>query len=466
VGGDRRPSLNEESDGAAAASRSGRLRELFSPVAVAILVFALAVRLALVPLVDLPLQGVSDPHLFFAIARSISRGDGYPPGLGLLKTGSRDNPSAARPPAYPLFLASAIKIGGPGANRARTAQALALGALLVALIGILGWQLWGRRIGLWSMGIAAAYPPFWVIGTTLMSEALLLPLMVAALAAAVQQRRSERKILWAVVVGVLVGLMALTRPNALIVVFAFALAAWSRPRSARSAIPALTLILVTLVTIVPWSIRNAVVFHAFVPLSTQSGFLLAGTYNPTSAADSANWLAWRPPFLDPATGRDLQRKAGKLNELGLDRDLRRRAYDYILDHPLDVPRAGFWNTYRMAGLSLSWNTGSAVIVDLAGHRWLNRLNVGGFWILAALALVGGALTGRRSRPPALVIAVPALFYVSAVFVNGELRFRLPVDVCLIFLAAIAADRVVGSRVVSGAGADANDARTRGIAPAS
>jgi 4-amino-4-deoxy-L-arabinose transferase-like glycosyltransferase len=410
--------------------------------------------LALVPLVDLNLDPGTDPPLYFTIARSISHGDGYPPGFGTLKKGSRDNPSAARPPAYPLFLAVAIKVAGQRVNRVRAVQAVVLGTLLVALIGILGSQLWGRLAGLWAMAIAAAYPPFWTIGTTLMSEALLLPLMVAALAAGVQQRRSERRLLWAVVVGVLVGLMALTRPNAMIAAIPLALAAWPRPRSARSAIPAAALTLATLATIAPWSIRNAVVFHAFVPLSAQSGFLLAGAYNPTSAGDSDNRFAWRPPFVDPGTGADLRRNAGRLNELDLDRHLRRRAFDYIASHPFDVPQAGFWNNLRMVGLSSPWSTNPWLIADLGGHRSLARLNVIGFWVLAALALVGASLTRGGRWPPAFVVAVPLLLYLTAVFVNSESRFRLPVDVFLILLAAVAAERLVSRGRRSRAGAEA------------
>ena len=38
-------------------------------------------------------------------------------------------------------------------------------------------------------------------------------------------------------------------------------------------------------TVAPWTIRNYDTFHAFVPVSTQFGSALAGTYNSEAKAD-------------------------------------------------------------------------------------------------------------------------------------------------------------------------------------
>ena len=59
-------------------------------------------------------------------------------------------------------------------------------------------------------------------------------------------------------------------------------AAPRRPRSL--AAPAL-LLATTALTILPWTIRNAVVMHRFIPVSDETGITLVGTYNPASAAD-------------------------------------------------------------------------------------------------------------------------------------------------------------------------------------
>src|SRR5262249_31393874 len=62
-------------------------------------------------------------------------------------------PTAFRPPAYPVFLAGVYEVFGTGIHRveaARIANAF-VGAGIVALIGVLAYQLWDRRTALVAM---------------------------------------------------------------------------------------------------------------------------------------------------------------------------------------------------------------------------------------------------------------------------------------------------------------------------
>ncbi len=70
------------------------------------------------------------------------------------------------------------------------------------------------------------------------------------------------------------GLAILGRANAIILVLPLAAAVWKgwRPGARRCAWS-------RRLTVVPWTIRNYETFHAFVPVSTQFGTALAGTYN-------------------------------------------------------------------------------------------------------------------------------------------------------------------------------------------
>src|SRR6201992_2770811 len=47
-------------------------------------------------------------------------------------------------------------------------------------------------------------------------------------------------------------------------------------------------------TVLPWTIRNAIVMHRLIPVSDESGMKMVGTYNPTSAA--AHPVPWRWHF--------------------------------------------------------------------------------------------------------------------------------------------------------------------------
>jgi 4-amino-4-deoxy-L-arabinose transferase-like glycosyltransferase len=88
------------------------------------------------------------------------------------------------------------------------------------------------------------------------------------------------------VAGVLAGLMILTRANAATLLAPLTVAVWdARPRwSWRALAPPAALVAVALLTMAPWTVRNAVEFGSFVPVSTQLGTVLAGTYNDAKQA--------------------------------------------------------------------------------------------------------------------------------------------------------------------------------------
>ncbi len=155
---------------------------------------------------------------------------------------------------------------------ARIAQAI-VGTVVVALIGLLAAQLAGAMVGLVTLGLAAVYVPLVTVGGAVMSEPLFAVFMLAALAAALQHRRSRHRYRYALLAGVLGGLAILTRANALVLLLPLAVAVWDvRPRLSRAALgPPLVLCVVALLTVTPWTVRNARVFHTFVPVSTQLG---------------------------------------------------------------------------------------------------------------------------------------------------------------------------------------------------
>ena len=68
-----------------------------------------------------------------------------------------------------------------------------LGALGVALIGILALQLWGRAAGLVATVLAAIYVPSILVGAAIMSEQLFVVLMLAALVLGDLQRGSPHR---------------------------------------------------------------------------------------------------------------------------------------------------------------------------------------------------------------------------------------------------------------------------------
>jgi hypothetical protein len=200
----------------------------------------------------------------------------------------------------------------------------------------------------------------------------------------------------------------------------------------------------------PWTIRNARTLHHFVPVSTQLGSALAGTYNDDARTDRDNPASWRS-LRHVASYQDLVGDLAHTNEAVLEKQLRHRAERYVLDHPTYVAVVAFWTTVRafdLGGLDWAKHTARTVSID---STWALR-NVRCFWLFAVLALAGAFTTAAR-RTPWFVWAFPALMYLSVVFLVIETpRYRTPMDPFIVMLAALAlvaaGRRVVARRAAS------------------
>lgn len=409
-------------------------------VALGLLALALAIRVAVVVATPDPtLQ--ADPADYQRHAVSIADDWSYPPA-----TRAFDGGTAYRPPGYPVFLGMVYKLTpGESLTTARLAQAL-VGTLTVGLVGLVAWQLFGPRPGLAATGVAAVFPSMWMIGNALLSEVLLAPLVLAAVAAALRYGRDPR-LRWIALAGVLTGLATLTRQNAVLMVVPIALACFppAARRISRGGLrAAAVLVAATALTIAPWTLRNAVELDSFVPVSTQDGFTLAGTYNDAARNQErwpAAWVRWFdvPENLAAVRGVDN-------TEVAWNGALRERAIDYAADNPGYVAKVAWWNLRRD--------------FDAAGRDWIRAeltisatqdladLELISFWLVALLALAGAATRAVRAGPvwPWLVPVTMAL----TVFIVGYLRFRAPIDPFLAILAGLGfvalLDRVRGRGV--------------------
>src|SRR5215218_4315515 len=252
-------------------------------VAFALLAAALLLRLAFV----LATPGYvprHDDRDYDRLACGLVAGEGYTragpatPARGC-GDGDTGRPTAFRPPGFPTFLAAVYTVSDPlGIERwtaARVAQAI-LGSAVVALLGLVAWQLFGRRTGLVAMALGAVFPPGIVLGGSLLTETLFVALMLAAIAAVLADRKAGGDRGWLVAAGLLCGFAVLTRSNApaLIIPLAIAVAATGdrplRTRLARAA----ALAGIAALVVAPWTLRNAVALDGFAPVTTEAGSAL------------------------------------------------------------------------------------------------------------------------------------------------------------------------------------------------
>ena len=307
-----------------------------------------------------------------------------------------------------------------------------------------------------AMLLAAVYPVMIELSGTLVAENVIVALELAAAWAALRARRSPRPLVWLAGTGALTGLATLTHQNAILLLIPLAFAAVgtlratsdrrgpvggpSLPASGRRLAGGIAvLVAAAVVMIAPWTIRNANELHAFVPVSTETGITLVGTYNHEAASNAAVPYKWEFVLKLPED-RALLRHVGRLDEVALSDRLQSQALDYISAHPSAPLQAGYHNLLRMLELegADAWHA-SAAAVGLS----VNTADRGviGFWIVAVLALLGLA-TGAAPSVPRWLWGFPALMALSVVFVNVETpRFREPVDPFLLLLAACAVGAV-------------------------
>jgi 4-amino-4-deoxy-L-arabinose transferase-like glycosyltransferase len=414
----------------------------------ALLIAALGVRIAYVQ--HTPFKAINDAGTYNRLASEVATtGDydtGSAPGSG---AGGSRGPTAYFPPGFPYFLAAVDILTGhesghkPAIGPERVAQAVA-GTVAVGLIGLVALEAFGAGAALASISLAAFYPVLIELSGTLVAENLLIVLELAAVWTALRVRRARRPYAWIAATGVLTGLATLTHQNAILLLIPFAPAAWSvarrepdrtRPRARALAAPTILLILTCCATIAPWTIRNAIELHHFVPVSDEAGITLVGTYNPDSAAFGPVAYKWRFFWKIPED-HTLMRTAGRYDEVALGDRLQSQALHYIGRHPLAPLDVAYHNTLRMFELegSSAWHA-SALAIGL--HVDVAQTGVVAFWVVCVLALLGAFTRVARAAPRWLWL-VALLLALSVVFINVETpRFREPIEPFLIMLAGCA-----------------------------
>jgi 4-amino-4-deoxy-L-arabinose transferase-like glycosyltransferase len=374
-----------------------------------------------------------------------------------------------------LLLSLAYRVAGPVDATARweagRLMEAALGAITVLLIWGLARRAFGAGVGTAAGAIAAVYPPLILVGSSLLSESLFIPLELAAVLAALQARQTLVRALGAdgqtgggragigrragtdrraalglcLLAGALTGAAALARSNGIVIVIALAAMVWMprlRPRRLSLLAPAV-LTLGLLLTLTPWTLRNEHVFRSFVPTTTETGFALAGVYNARVQSGAGPYPGfWYPPT---TAMRAILRADPTINEAQLSSRLTRESLDFIVAHPFSVVRESYWSLPRLLSLG-----------GLGFTRWIAQLeaypptlaivSLYSFWLVGLIALAGSViLIRRRSRgvrtgPGLAFWLCPGLLLLSTLPVIGDARYRSPCDPFVLLLCAVALER--------------------------
>jgi len=232
-----------------------------------------------------------DADDYHQLATRLVEGRGYVNAAGM--------PTAWRPPAYPVFLAGVYGIGGVSVLNATIVQVI-LGGLTVLMLTVLAAMILGWPRALIAGVIAAVYPALVWLPRLLLSENLSLFLMLVSLGAIILYLRTSR-MFWIIVFGVLCALNSLVRGGNLFILMVVALGLliiyWRNWR--QHVAPVLVMTIAFVVTLLPWTVRNYRVFHHVIPIATQDGLTLYGSYWPPERNSKLIW-GTLPGDEDPA----------------------------------------------------------------------------------------------------------------------------------------------------------------------
>lgn len=380
----------------------------------------LAAALRLWPL--LIVQGatpVGDAFIYPEIARSLLAGHG----LGIDEPGIGMRMWAFYPPGFPLLLAEWGAVAGLSPLSFCAFNLLTDGAAALLLARL------GTRLGHAGAGRAAAWlyliwPSVLLSAPYAQKEGLCVLLILALVHAWMNAVGGRNLMRDGALIGALAALLGLTQPGFMPIAGLIGLLFVGRLGPVR------TLKLGTMATVLfvavmlPWWVRNMLVFHTFVPLTTASGVSLWVGNNPDA---TGNWL----PTPANVWGAD---------EIGYGKITGAIARDWIAAHPVDFVRLTLTKFIRALGVSHFGAVRLSALNPPPDAITLSRIVL--VEAVAHLMLLGGmalALWRRAGRLPPLVIgliviafAQMALFGVWFEFGERHRVFLLP----LILLAAM------------------------------
>jgi 4-amino-4-deoxy-L-arabinose transferase-like glycosyltransferase len=359
------------------------------------------------------------------IARSLAFGRGYANPFD-----RPSGPTAWVTPLYPLILAGVFKIFGVYS----ALSAWVILAFNCVCSALTTWTTWGiasrcfnRRVAWWSAWVWALYPAamqfavkwIWEISLTafLFSSILVLALRMRNIGGP-PERDAATTGRWAGF-GLLWGLVTLS--SASVALFLPFCAIWILLGAGpiRRQIPRVALAAVLcLACIVPWIVRNALAFHAFVPMRSNFGAELWMGNNPNLRGmliGSPVALESQEALLDQMGELAYSKSRGRLamQEIRADRAefvrlTIRRFYFFWADVPHAVLEGKDWTEYAR-GLNFQFTS----VVGILGLALAVRRKVPGAWLFAMAFLV-----------------IPFVYY----FVFVQARFRHPLEPLIAILA--------------------------------
>jgi 4-amino-4-deoxy-L-arabinose transferase-like glycosyltransferase len=368
-----------------------------------------------------------DATWYHTVANRIAEGAGYTAVCPLIPS-CVPRATAYFPPMYPLVLSVASRFGAQSLFAHQLYSCL-FGTATVVLLGLLGRELGGPRVGLLAALLGSIYPVLIGADAAIMAESLYAMLTTAALYCCYVALARPSAFRW-VLLGLLLGLAVLARGEALVLAallisLGFTIRGLTLRRRALFATAAAATMVVSLA---PWFVRNYLTFSGTPQLSYNFSALVRGA-NCDSSYHGARQASWDITCLREEQG------TGPQAEATFHARILRNGVSYARSHAAEVPKIALlrvgrtWGLYRpVQSVRFEQDEGRHFPVQLAG--WLMYLT------LLPLAIGGFVLLRRRGvriRP----LAAPAIAVtVVSALTYGNQRFRTAAEPSLLVTAAL------------------------------
>jgi 4-amino-4-deoxy-L-arabinose transferase-like glycosyltransferase len=371
-------------------------------------------------------QGPNDALFYEIAASNLASGHGYSQLFG--------GATAHWPPGYPFLVSLLYEVFGIHVKLG-LALNVGFGAATAGLLYLVAREAMGRAGGLVA-GVTFAILPAPIFFTGLfLSESTFIFMLVGFLALALFL--PERR--WTpVLLGVVAGLAALTKGEGVLLPV-IPLAMWwgqtaRGPWLRRSAV----LLVAMALTILPWTIRNAIEMDAFIPVATNASTTLWSGHN----SEANGGAVYAPASLLDRIPKRISPTEHEVEEARL---LRREAIDWAIRNPHKelglIPRKLLSLGNATSGVFPIWfnapggrpvGTSSVLVFSVVGDAFDY------FLILVTLASV--VLLGARRLWRFHPLMRGALAYLIASLVTygfvyyGQFRYRLPMEPLMILVA--------------------------------
>lgn len=373
----------------------------------------------------------SDESEYDSYAWNLAQGRGYrgiSPDVKDAQGNLIDHPTAYRAPATAVLWAGLYRIFGHRYGAIRIIYCF-LNAIVILLVYQLGCRCFNSIVGFIAAVAYCVWPTALLYTTQLASETPYTLLFTLYLVAALRfaDHPSWFRCLWA---GLLLGAAVLTRPNAVFMVaLAVPWAWWQFRASPRARRLALTIPLVALATLIPWTVRNVLVLHGFIPFDTGGEDVVLGSYNRVVANDPRYYGYWVYPTSELPEYR--QQITSSNDEVLRDRVEVQLAWQWLRDHP-----EKWWYL-----VETRFRRSLTPFLEARSPRFYRvgmLVSWGPVLVLSVLAYLPTLVNFLRNKHPGWILHLGVFHFVlTALIFWGSSRFRYPVEgLCIILASAM------------------------------